>query len=81
MPKLKQLSGDDVISLLSSYGFSVSGQRGPHVKLTRSVGRGTTQSITFPRVKELDPLALGAIFRHAAQYIPEERLRFRFYTE
>lgn len=33
MPKLKRLSGQDVIKILAAFGFAVAGQKGSHVKL------------------------------------------------
>ncbi|MCZ8222552.1 MAG: type II toxin-antitoxin system HicA family toxin [Microcystis sp.] len=33
MPKLKQLSGKDVIKILARFGFTIHSQRGSHIKL------------------------------------------------
>ncbi len=33
MPKLRRLSGDDVIRILERFGFTVQTQRGSHVKM------------------------------------------------
>lgn len=35
MPKLRRLSGDEVIAILGQFGFQVQAQRGSHVKLRR----------------------------------------------
>jgi len=35
MPKLKNLSGKEVIKILLSFGFEVASQKGSHVKLRR----------------------------------------------
>jgi len=79
MPKLKSLSGDEVINILSHVGFKVISQRGSHVKLRRILEEGTKQTLTIPRHRELDKGTLRAIFRQALRYIPEEKLKPYFY--
>lgn len=81
MPKLRRLSGDDVIRILERFGFTVQTQRGSHVKLRRFGATGEKQILTIPRHKELDPGTLRAIFRQATRYIPAEDLASFFYTE
>lgn len=80
MPKLKVLSGQDVIRILSLFGFAVISQRGSHVKLRR-VQSGVTQTLTIPNHKELDRGTLVAIYRQSLRYIPESDLRPHFYSE
>lgn len=74
MPKPRQLSGDDVIAILSKFGFAVHSQRGSHVKLRRVTPEGTKQTLTIPRHRELDPGTVRAVFRQASRYIPEDDL-------
>ncbi|MBN1248717.1 MAG: type II toxin-antitoxin system HicA family toxin [Anaerolineae bacterium] len=81
MPRLRRLSGSDVIRILESFGFVVHAQRGSHVKLRRLGSRCERQTLTIPSHKELDTGTLRAILRQASQYIPEEDLRPHFYTE
>ena len=81
MPKLRRLSGDDVIAILAAFGFQVHAQRGSHVKLRRLSPSGETQTLTIPRHRELDRGTLRAIFKQATHYIPEEELTFPFYTD
>ena len=81
MPKLKLLSGDDVIKILSRFGFQIAAQRGSHVKLQRVLPTGSRQSLTVPKHVELDKGTLGAIYRQALRYIPEGELRDHFYTK
>lgn len=81
MPKLKVLSGAEVVRIMSIFGFRVASQRGSHIKLRRiEAGRGQ-QTLTIPNHKELDRGTLGAIFRQAARYIPDSELRPHFYVE
>ncbi|RKY57587.1 MAG: type II toxin-antitoxin system HicA family toxin [Candidatus Latescibacterota bacterium] len=79
MPKLKILSGREVVGIFSHFGFEVVSQRGSHVKLRRTLPDGTKQSLTIPLHEELDRGTLRAIFRQALRYIPEEELRPYFY--
>ena len=80
MPRLKTLSGNDVIKIFLSFGFEIASQRGSHVKLQRVVG-GSKQTLTIPNHNELDKGTLLAIYRQALRYIPEDRLTPNFYTE
>lgn len=80
MPRLRRLSGKEVVEILTSFGFSTAGQRGSHVKLRRVLSDGTRQTLTLPMHRQIDPGTLVAIFRQAARYIPADELRPRFYT-
>ncbi|MBI5674678.1 MAG: type II toxin-antitoxin system HicA family toxin [Nitrospirae bacterium] len=80
-PKLKRLSGKEVLSILSKFGFSVHSQRGSHVKLRRTSTAGEVQSLTMVMHDELDIGTLRAIIRQASRFIPEEHLRKEFYSE
>jgi predicted RNA binding protein YcfA (HicA-like mRNA interferase family) len=79
-PKLKRLSGSDIIRILELFGFSVVTQRGSHVKLRRVGNAGEKQTITIPLHSEIDTGTVKAIFRQASRYIPEDQLRRHFYT-
>lgn len=81
MPRLRLLSGSQVIHILESSGFAVHAQAGSHVKLRRMDPQGQKQTLTIPRHAELDKGTLRAIFRQASRYIAEEELRPHFYTE
>ena len=81
MPKLKSLSGEDVIRILSQFGFAISSQRGSHAKLRRVLSDGTKQTLTIPRHKELDKGTLRVIYKQALRYIPEEQVRPHFYSD
>ena len=81
MPKLRRLSGVEVIHILERFGFTVYAQVGSHVKLRRIGPGGEKQTLTLPRHKELDAGTLRAIFRQASRYIPREELRSYFYAD
>ena len=79
MPKLRVLSGKEVIKILSKFGFEVVSQKGSHVKLRRVLSDGTKRTLTVPLHEELDRGTLKAIIRQASRYIPEEELKRYFY--
>ena len=81
MPKLKSLSGKEVIDIFTSFGFNVASQRGSHVKLRRIIGNGAKQSLTIPNHSELDKGTCRAIYRQALRYIPEQELTPYFYSD
>jgi predicted RNA binding protein YcfA (HicA-like mRNA interferase family) len=80
-PKLKRLSGKEVLSILSKFGFMVHSQRGSHVKIRRTTITGEIQSLTIVMHDELDIGTIRAIFRQACQFIPEGQLKKEFYSE
>ncbi|MCL4547658.1 MAG: type II toxin-antitoxin system HicA family toxin [Bacteroidetes bacterium] len=81
MPKLKVLSGEDIITVFKKFDFEIAGQKGSHVKLTRLLQDASVQSLTIPNHKEIDRGTLKAILRQSSKYIPESELRKYFYTE
>jgi len=81
MPKLRRLSGVEVIRIFEQFGFAVHSQRGSHVKLRRYGSSGNRQTLTIPYHRELDTGTLRAIFRQATRYITDDKLRPYFYTD
>jgi predicted RNA binding protein YcfA (HicA-like mRNA interferase family) len=81
MPKLRVLSGREVLKILGEFGFQDFAQRGSHIKLRRTVSGGRNQTITVPNHTEIDRGTLHAIYRQASRFIPESELRSRFFTE
>ncbi|MDZ4711956.1 MAG: type II toxin-antitoxin system HicA family toxin [bacterium] len=79
MPKLKKLSGKEVISILNQFDFKVINQRGSHVKLRRTKDN-FKQTLLIPNHKEIDTGTLRAIVRQAGKYISLEELQKHFYT-
>jgi predicted RNA binding protein YcfA (HicA-like mRNA interferase family) len=80
MPKLKTLSGQDVLRILAKFGFEKVDQEGSHVKIRRQLLAGGRQSLTVPLHDEIDKGTLKAIFRQALRYIPEAEIRPHFYS-
>jgi len=78
MPRLRRLSGLEVVGILRQFGFQVVSQRGSHIKLGRETSAGR-QTLTIPAHPELDSGTLRAILRQAARFVPEDNLRQHFY--
>jgi len=74
MPKLRRLSGDEVVRILSRFGFRARTQRGSHAKLVRTTPDGRKETLTVPMHRELDTGTCRAILRQASRYIPEADL-------
>jgi len=81
MPKLRILSGQEIVKIFLVFGFSVAAQRGSHIKLVRILPDKTRQTLTIPNHPELDKGTIKAIYRQALRYIPEEELKSYFYSE
>jgi predicted RNA binding protein YcfA (HicA-like mRNA interferase family) len=81
MPRLRRLSGNDVVAARGRFGFAVAGQRGSHAKLRRVLRDGTRQTLTIPMHREIDPGTLTAIFRQASRYVPADELHPHFYAD
>jgi len=81
MPKLRTLSGNDLIRTFARFGFQEISQRGSHVKLRRVLANGVRENLTVPLHDELDRGTSQAIYRQAARYITEAELRPHFYTD
>jgi predicted RNA binding protein YcfA (HicA-like mRNA interferase family) len=81
MPRLKVLSGQDVIAVLAIFGFVEESRRGSHVKLRRTGPSGERQMLIVPNHTELAKGTLRAIYRQSLKYIYEEKLNPYFYSE
>jgi predicted RNA binding protein YcfA (HicA-like mRNA interferase family) len=79
-PRLRRLSGDEVVQALTRFGFLVRSTKGSHVKLQRLGADGTRETLVVPRHAELDTGTLRAIFRQASRYVPEGEPRPIFFS-
>lgn len=78
-PRLRQLSGKEVLRILATFGFEVASIRGSHAKARRILPDGSRQTLTIPLHKELDAGTLASIYRQAANFIPVEKLKPFFF--
>lgn len=80
MPKLRQLSGMDIVEILKKFGFQIYSQKGSHIKLRRA-GLNGKETLIIPNHSRLDTGTCRGILRQATQYIPESDLSEDFYAE
>ena len=80
-PRLKRLSGSEVITIFSKLGFQEESRRGSHVKLVRIGAQGSRQVLTIPDHDELDVGTVRAIIRQATRFVDEVTLRKYFYVK
>lgn len=82
MPRLRRLSGKEIIEILKQFGFEIDRVKGSHHIMTRVVG-DQVQTLTVP-IHRKKPLALGtlrSIYRDALEYLSEDDLKSYFYGE
>lgn len=91
MPKLRRLSGQDIVRILIEFGFEVVRIRGSHHILRRTITidlpsgdkQTITQTVNVP-VHGNQPLATGMLqrlFKDICRYVPEDKLRTHFYSD
>ena len=78
MPKLRVISGKKLVSEFEKLGFSVTGQKGSHIKMFRFF-RGD-QTLVIPNHKSISKGTLKEIYVQALLYIPEPVLKKIFYS-
>ena len=64
----RDLSGDDLASKLSQFGYKQTRQTGSHLRLTRTTAQGT-HHITIPQHKDLRMGTLNAILGEIASHL------------
>ena len=80
-PRLKRLSGSEVVSIFARLGFLIHSRRGSHAKLRRVLETGEKQTLTIPIHDELDIGTLRAIVKQATRYVSQELLQTYFYSD
>jgi len=80
MPKLKVLSGNDLIKIFNQFGFVIQSQKGSHIKLSK-ISSNQREVLIVPNHKEMDIGTLKAIYRQASKYINEKDLFPFFYNK
>jgi predicted RNA binding protein YcfA (HicA-like mRNA interferase family) len=81
MPRLRRLSGAELLRIFRGFGFTVHSQRGSHIKLRRTLADGAVQTLTIPAHPEIKLGTLREILAQASRFIPEADLRPHFYTD
>jgi len=80
MPKLKILSGNEILKIFISLGFEIVNQKGSHVKIRR-INNNNKETLLIPNHKQVDTGTTRAIVRQASKYIASEILQKHFYAE
>ncbi len=80
MPNLKRLSGKEIIKGLESIGFSVTRQKGSHVRLSR-FSIDNTEHVSIPNHDEIDKGTQKSIIRSLKPFIIEEEIHKIFYID
>ena len=80
-PRLKRLSGREVLRAPGALGFQVVNTRGSHAKLRRISRDGSRETLTVPMHAELAPGTLHAIYRQALRFVADDELRPHFFRE
>lgn len=81
MPRLKVLSGKDLLRILGGFGFLQFSQKGSHIKVRRTLPGGSHQTLTLVNHDEIDRGTLYAIYRQALRFISEAELRPHFFYD
>ena len=81
MPRLRRLSGAELVQIFRGFGFAVHSQRGSHMKLRRTAADGAIQTLTIPAHREIKLGTLHEIFTQAVRFIRDADLRPYFYTD
>jgi predicted RNA binding protein YcfA (HicA-like mRNA interferase family) len=79
MPKLRILSGKEVVNILNKFGFIVVSQKGSHIKMVRKI-LNHNQMLLIPNHKELDRGMLKGIINQSTKFIKGSELEKEFYT-
>ncbi len=79
-PRLRPLTGREVLKALTSLGFDVVSTLGSEAKLKRVLSTGERQILTISIHQTLDLGTVRAIFRQASRLLQEEELRQLFFS-
>lgn len=81
MPRLRRLSGADIVRIFETFGFRVESQRGSHIKVRRNLPSGEIQTLVVPSHRSVKLGMARALYKEAVVYIAEGELRPHFYTD
>jgi predicted RNA binding protein YcfA (HicA-like mRNA interferase family) len=81
MPRLRRLSGKEVVAILNRFGFETVRVRGSHHQLKSQEGPGPVITVPLHGNEPLQIGTLKSIYRQACTQIPEDDLRPYFYAD
>lgn len=79
MPRLRRLSGAELVSALLAEGFARVSQRGSHIKLARVSPKIERQVLVVPLHADLAPGTVRAIARQARRFLSPGAVASIFY--
>ena len=80
MPKLRSVSGKEIVKFFEKEGFEFYRQKGSHIVLVRKI-EDEKQVLVIPNHDELDRGMTYGIFKQSREYLPEKELKKFFYTD
>ena len=80
MPKLKNLSSQEIAAVLEQFGFEKASQKGSHIKFVRQT-TFQKQVLTIPNGRALPKGTIKAIFNQASRFVSGDELQKSFYTK
>lgn len=80
MPKIKHISGKEVIKIIESMGFVIVRQKGSHIILKRTISQDE-QVILVPNHAAIDRGTLHSIYKKLLLYVNESEIKSHFYSE
>jgi predicted RNA binding protein YcfA (HicA-like mRNA interferase family) len=78
--KFRVLSGNDIVKILATFGFTVNNQKGSHIKLKR-FSNGATETLIIPNHSNLAKGTTKAIFNQCLKFVEKTELSKYFYTD
>jgi hypothetical protein len=81
MPRLRRLSGAELVGIFRGLRVRHLLSAGQPHQLRRTRPDGTAETLIIPAHNEMKLGTLHAIVAHATRYIPEVDLRPHFYTD
>jgi len=79
MPKLRDVSGKQLVRIFKNFGFVVASQKGSHIKMSR-ICSGAVQTLVIPNHTSILKGTLKTIYTQALEYISEKELKKMFYS-
>ena len=82
MPKLRRLSGKQVLKILEGFGFEIYSQKGSHIRLQRVVdGQEQRLLVAVHGSKTIKPATLKSVYRDTCRFVSEQEVKEQFYSD
>jgi predicted RNA binding protein YcfA (HicA-like mRNA interferase family) len=82
MPKLRRLSGKDIVKELQKLGFEIYSQTGSHCKMRRIIdGKDQSVIVAVHANKTLKPGTIKGLYHDLSPFLSKDQLNNLFYTD